>query len=151
MGVRLPMKKTQVQTLVQEDPTCLRATKAMRCNYWTVHYNCWTACPRTCAPQQLKPRQGGALTLQRRVAPSSPQLEKAQEKQRRPECVKLLQSGPTLCDPTDCSLPGSSVHGILQVRILDWIVFPFSGGSSSPRDLTQVSYVSCTGRWVLDH
>ena len=35
-------------------------------------------------------------------------------------CVKLLESWPTLCDPMDCSLPGSSVHGILQARILEW-------------------------------
>ena len=38
------------------------------------------------------------------------------------------------CDLTDCSPPGSSVHGILQARILEWVGFPFSGGSSQPRD-----------------
>ena len=52
--------------------------------------------------------------------------------------AKLLQSYRTLCDPTDCSLPGSSVHGILQVRILEWVAVPFSRGSSQ----TRVSYVS---------
>ena len=40
---------------------------------------------------------------------------------------------PTLCDPMDCSLPGSSVHGILQARILEWIAIPFSRGSTWPR------------------
>ena len=45
-------------------------------------------------------------------------------------CAKSLQSGPTLCDPMDCSLPGSSVHGILQARILEWVALPFSRGSS---------------------
>ena len=44
-----------------------------------------------------------------------------------------------LCDPADCSLPGSSVNGILQPRILEWIVIPFSRKSSQPRDWTQVS------------
>ena len=46
--------------------------------------------------------------------------------------VKLLvvQSCPTLCDPMDCSLPGSSVHGILQARILEWVAIPFSRESS---------------------
>ena len=39
--------------------------------------------------------------------------------------VKLLQSCPTLCDPMDCSLPGYSVHGILQARILEWVIIPF--------------------------
>ena len=40
------------------------------------------------------------------------------------------QSCPTLCDPMDCSLPGSSVHGILQARILEWVATPSSRGSS---------------------
>ena len=54
------------------------------------------------------------------------------------ECVhaKLLQSCPLLCDPMDCSLPGSSVHGILQARILEWVAIAFSRGSSKPRDQT---------------
>ena len=46
----------------------------------------------------------------------------------------------------DCSLPGSSVYGILQARILEWVAMPSSRGSSQPRDRTQVSYISCTGR-----
>ena len=47
--------------------------------------------------------------------------------------------------------PGSSVHGILQARILEWVAVPFSRGSSWPRNPICVSYVSCTGRWVLYH
>ena len=49
------------------------------------------------------------------------------------------QSCPTLCNPMDCSLPGSSVHGILQARILEWVAIS-SRGSSRPRDQT---YISC--------
>ena len=45
-------------------------------------------------------------------------------------CAKSLQSHLTLCDPMDCSLPGSSVHGILQARILEWVAVPSSGGIS---------------------
>ena len=56
--------------------------------------------------------------------------------------VKSLQSCPTLCDPVDCSLPSSSVHGILQARILEWVAISFSRGSSWPRDRT---WVSCIG------
>ena len=41
--------------------------------------------------------------------------------------VLVIQSCPTLCDPMDCSPPGSSVHGILQARILEWLPFPFPG------------------------
>ena len=51
-------------------------------------------------------------------------------------CAKSLQSCPTLWDPVDCSLLGSSVHGILQVRILEWVAMPSSRGSSRPRDQT---------------
>ena len=56
--------------------------------------------------------------------------------------VKDSQSCPTPCDPKDCSSPGSSVHGILQTRILEWVAFPFSRGSSQPRDQTQVSCIA---------
>ena len=48
-----------------------------------------------------------------------------------------------LCDPIDCSPPGSSVQGTLQTRILEWVVMPSSMGSSQPRDQTQVSCISC--------
>ena len=49
------------------------------------------------------------------------------------EKVKVTQSCLTLCDPMDCSPPGSSVHGILRVRILEWVAIPFSRGSSRPQ------------------
>ena len=62
--------------------------------------------------------------------------------------VLVAQSCPILCDPMDCSPPGSSVHGILQARTLEWIAIPFSRRSSQPRDQTQVS---CIGRWILYH
>ena len=65
--------------------------------------------------------------------------------------AKSLQSCLTLCEPMDCSLPESSVHGILQVRILEWVAMPSSRGSSQPRDRSLVSYVSCFGRRVLHH
>ena len=49
-------------------------------------------------------------------------------------CVLVIQSCPTLSDPTDHSLPGSSVHEVLQERILEWIAIPFSRGSSLSRN-----------------
>ena len=55
---------------------------------------------------------------------------------------EVTQSCPTLCDPVDCSPPGSSVHGILQVRIPEWVAISFSRGSSRSRDWTQVSFVA---------
>ena len=51
----------------------------------------------------------------------------------------VTQSCPTLCDPMDCSLPGSSVHGIFQARILEWVAIYSSRGSSRPRDRTRIS------------
>ena len=47
-----------------------------------------------------------------------------------------------LCDPVDCSLPGSSLHGILQARVLEWVAIAFSRGSSQPRDRTRVSCIA---------
>ena len=66
-------------------------------------------------------------------------------------CVKSLQLCPTLCDPMYYSLPGSSVHGILQARILEWVAMPSSTGSSSPRDPICVSCISHIGRQILYH
>ena len=60
-------------------------------------------------------------------------------------CMLVTQSCPTLWDPLDCSLPGSSVHGILQARILEWVAVPFSRGSSltsQSRDWTWVSHTA---------
>ena len=63
-------------------------------------------------------------------------------------CWLVAQSCPTLCDPLDCSLPGSSIHGISQGRILGWFAVSFSRRSSQPRDQ---AHTSCLGRWVLYH
>ena len=55
---------------------------------------------------------------------------------------EVTQSCPTLCDLEDCSPPGSSIHGILQARILEWVAISFSKESSRPRDRTQVSCIA---------
>ena len=65
-------------------------------------------------------------------------------------CAKLLSCGQP-CDPMDCRLPGSSVHGIFQARILECVAISFSRGSSRPRDWTHVPYISCIGRRLLYH
>ena len=70
-------------------------------------------------------------------------------------CVLVAQSCPTLWDLMDCGPPGSSVHGILQARTLQWVAISFSKGSSWPRDRTQVSCIAgrcftvCTTREAL--
>ena len=54
---------------------------------------------------------------------------------------EVTRSCLTLCNPMDCSLPGSSVHGIFQARVLEWVAISFSWGSSWPKDRTQVSRI----------
>ena len=66
-------------------------------------------------------------------------------------CARSLQLCPTLCHPMDCSLPGSSVHRILQARILEGVAMSFSRRSFPPRDRSGVSCSSCIGRRVLYH
>ena len=60
--------------------------------------------------------------------------------------AKSLQSCPTLCDPMDCSPLDSSVHGIFQARILEWVVMPSSRGSSLPRDR---AHIACHLHWQV--
>ena len=66
-------------------------------------------------------------------------------------CAQSLSHGQLFCDPMDYSLPGSSVHGILQERILEWVAISSSKGLSRPRDRTRVSCISCTSRRIFYH
>ena len=70
-------------------------------------------------------------------------------------CVIYLcsvsQSCPPLWNPMNCSPPGSSVHGIFQGRIPEWVAIFYSRGSSWPRDRNCVFCISCIGRWILHH
>ena len=65
--------------------------------------------------------------------------------------VRKVASVMSLCNPMDCSPPGSSVHGISQARILEWVALSYCRESSSLRDQTHVSCVSCIGKQVLYH
>ena len=66
-------------------------------------------------------------------------------------CVRAQSLSQTHYDPMDCSLPGSSVHGISQARILEQVAISFSRRSSWPRDHAHFSWVSCIGGCVLYH
>ena len=67
-------------------------------------------------------------------------------------CVgSVTQSCPTLCNPMDYSLPGSSVDRIFQARMLEWVIISFSRGSFQPKDQTHVFCTACIGRWNLYH
>ena len=67
-------------------------------------------------------------------------------------CVySVTQSCLTLCDILDCSPQGASFLGVLQARMLEWVVISSSRESSRPRDRTHISCISCTGRQILYH
>ena len=69
------------------------------------------------------------------------QIHTIKKKKKSFPCMLSLQSFPTLSEPMDCRLPGSSEHGILQARILEWVAISFSRGSSQSRSWNHVSYV----------
>ena len=79
-------------------------------------------------------------TLKDNVRLSQAMESEIQAKLRK-EGRKVAQPCPTLFDPMDCSLPGFSVHGIFQARVLEWVAISFSRGSSRPRDRTRVSHI----------
>ena len=66
-------------------------------------------------------------------------------------CYLVAKLCLTLCNPMDCSLPGSSDLGILQAKLLEWVAIPFSKGCSQPRNQTWIFCVFCTGKRILYH
>ena len=102
----------------------------------TAVYSEWRQAGNSPEPQRKRPMQRGYMSMYFLSYYSK---------------VLVAQSCPTLCDPTDSSPEGSSVHEILQARILEWVAIPFSRGSSGSRDQPHISYVSSVGRPVLYH
>ena len=95
-----------------------------------------------------KGRKPGCLSANLLLSPCYPQVSALHPscEYSGPECVCVyvlaIRSWLTLCDPMVCSSPGSSLHGILQARILEWVAMPFSRGSSQPRDHTWVFHIA---------
>ena len=83
---------------------------------------------------------GSTSSVHHHTTPSIP--IRSQDKVKESE---VAQSCTILWDPMDCSLPGSSVHGIFQARILEWVVISFSRGSPKPRDRTWASHIAGRG------
>ena len=106
--------------------------------------------------RELKPNFAGHLKLGLGIIKVISELSfAASQSSRKPflfACVlcSVAQSYLTFCNPTDCSSPGSSVHGIFQAGILEWVM-SFSRGSSQMRDQTQGFCISCVGKWIPYH
>ena len=101
-------------------------------------------CGHKCFPSACK---AGRVTGTQSPLPQRPSEPWSSESCRKSES-EVAQSCPTLCNPMDCSPPGSSIHGILQARGLEWVAIVFSRGSFWPRDRTWVSHI--IGRlWAL--
>ena len=82
--------------------------------------------------------------------PNDQSSVRAESKHFKAKCVHayILSHVWLFCNPIDCSLPGFSVHGIFQARILEWVFISFPRESSWFRNRT---HVSCIGRWILYH
>ena len=142
------MRETQIRSLGWEDPLEKEMASHSRTIAWKI--------PWTEEPGGLQVH--GASESRRDTA------ERAEQQQRqkplsgalsckwaeRPEAIfhkgvqsesEVTQSCPTLCNPMDCSLPGSSVRGIFQAIVLEWLAISFSRGSSQPRDRIWVSRI----------
>ena len=121
-------------------------------HFWKLEYNCFTVLCGFCRValcMHKLPASGASLppphpTPQRHHRASAELLLAFAGHVLYTWTVKALvaQLCPTLCDHMDCSPPGSSVHGILQARVLEWVAISFSRGSSWPRDRTQVSCIA---------
>ena len=136
MKIHLPMQETQVQSLVQEDPTCLGATKPMYHNLWTgaqgpVSCNHWA-----CVPQPLKP------------------INKRNHCNKEALCrCSVTQSCQTLCHPMDCSMPGFPVlHHLLELAQtqVHWVgdAIQLSHPLSSPSPALNLSQHQGLFQWV---
>ena len=97
--------------------------------------------------------EGSLMYLHKAVPDFSKRISNSCAKAKKDDAKvkKGAQSCPALCDPMDCSLTGSSVHGVFQAIILEWVAISFSRGSSWFREQTHVSCVLCNSRWILYH
>ena len=118
------MQETWVQSLGWEDSLEKEMATHSSIPAWRIP---WTEEPgglQSMGSQRV--RHDWATSLKRRIESES----------------EVAQSCPTFCDPMDCSLPGSSIHGIFQARVLEWVAVSFSRGSSWLRDWTRVSRIA---------
>ena len=89
--------------------------------------------------------------LQGRLIVTGPLRKPKNEVLSRVQVCSVARLCLTLCNPIDCSPPGSSVHGNFHARILEWVAISYSREQSQPRDQTWVSCASCISRQILYH
>ena len=122
--------------------SCSAQNSDLRENYFPTNWLFWPLLHCLCSSNLVCKKEMLTPNKQQRKIPSTT-FYKDDTCMHAPLC-------PTLCDPMDCSPPDSSVHGILQARVLDWVVILASKGSSQkPRDWTGFSCDSCIGRQIL--
>ena len=126
------------------DISRLTCTKSNSRHTYSTHVYCWSLLLLwSYYVSKWLLHSSSLLRPQTLVSPSIPPFLK---------CVcSVDQSCLTLCDPMDCSPSGSSVHEILQARILEWVAISSSRGAFWLRDQVHVSCISCIGRWILYH
>ena len=103
------------------------------------------------SPAELPGKPGSIIRSSQMVETNQVSINRWMDKQNKIYsccCCLVTKSCPTFCNATDSSLPGFSVHGVSQARILKWVAISFSRGSSWSRDRT---CVSCVGWWILYH
>ena len=125
LRIHLPMQEMWVRSLGWEDPLEKEMATQSSMLAWEIP---WTEEPGRLQSMRVIRVRYDLVTKQQHILPEW--------------LSEVAQSCPTLCDPMDCSPPGSSVHGILQARVLEWGAIAFSRGSSQPRDRTQVSHIA---------
>ena len=129
---------------------CSAGPSPLRAFPMSLQQRCLASSPWLSEPAQKLPLKGLTWNLYTPLPPFSllrattdqPTLKRRANRLCASSSVQfssVAQSCPTLCDPMDCSLPGSSVHGILQASVLEWVAISFSRGSSQPGGRTQVS------------
>ena len=161
------LKLTEASSgLVEQDDRSQQHYQYLQCRVWPKRLNwllLWFPYPGDLPNPGIEPRspalQADSLTAEPQGKPKNtgagslayPFSRGSSKPKNRPgvSCIaggsemkwsEVAQLCPTLCDPMDCSLPGFSVHGIFQGRILEWVAISFSRGSSWPRDRTQDSH-----------
>ena len=136
-GALLCIGKGSVCGLVHRDQRGCRAASSLSCKAFSAHFR---GAPADSAMILTLQKTFAIRETLNNVSPDFHNLQRDLDQVGQEGCVLVNQSRLTLCHPMDCSTWGSSVHGMLQARILEWVAIPFSKGSFPTRDWTWVAF-----------